>query len=226
MIVFNAVSAGFEDREILHDISLKITPGEFVFLIGPTGSGKSTLLKLIYMEVIPNRGTVSVGSYMSAGISRKQTAMMRRSLGIVFQDYRLFDDRSVFDNVAFSLEVTGARHSELKRKVLLALGDVGLSHLRYRFPHELSGGDQQRVVIARAMVNSPTFLLADEPTGNLDPGTAVDILRLLETINRRGTGVIMATHNYDLVHKIGGRVIELQGGKLHGDKKLLPKHGR
>ncbi len=226
MIVLNTVSAGFDDREIFREVSIKINPGEFVFLIGPTGSGKSTLLKLIYMDVIPTRGTVSVGSYMSAGITKRQTAMLRRSLGIVFQDYRLFDDRSVFDNVAFALEVTGARHSELKRKVMHALGDVGLSHLRYRHPSELSGGEQQRVVIARAMVNSPTFLLADEPTGNLDPATAGEILDLLGIINRRGTGVIMATHNYDLVRRTGGRVVELQNGKILGDQIVAPKHDR
>ncbi len=226
MIVLNTVSAGFADREIFHEVSMKINPGEFVFLIGPTGSGKSTLLKLIYMDVTPTRGTVSVGAYMSAGMTKKQTALLRRSIGIVFQDYRLFEDRSVFENVAFALEVTGARHSEIKRKVMLALGDVGLSHLRYRQPSELSGGEQQRVVIARAMVNSPTFLLADEPTGNLDPATASEIVLLLGTINRRGTGVLMATHNYDVVRKTGGRVIELQNGKIVADHVVAPAHGR
>ena len=226
MIVLNSVSTGFNDREILREVSLKINPGEFVFLIGPTGSGKSTLLRLMYMDLLPSRGTVSIDPYVSAGITQKQKAMLRRSLGIVFQDYRLFDDRSVFDNVAFALEVTGARHSEVKRKVMLALGDVGLSHLRYRSPQELSGGEQQRVVIARAMVNSPSFLLADEPTGNLDPATAIEILDLLGTINRRGTGVVMATHNYDLVRRTGGRVVELQSGRIREDQKILPKHER
>jgi len=225
MIVLNRVTAGFDDHTLFQDVSLKINPGEFVFLIGPTGSGKSTLLRLLYMDMVPMHGTVAIGSYMSAGISGRQKAMMRRSLGIVFQDYRLFDDRSVFENVAFALEVTGAGHSEIKRKVIMALGDVGLSHVRYRFPHELSGGEQQRVVIARAMVNSPTFLLADEPTGNLDPATAVEILDLLATINRRGTGVIMATHHHDLVGRTGGRVIELLSGKIQSDK-MVPARRR
>ena len=223
MIVLNSVSVGFGDQAVFHDISLKINHGEFVFLIGPTGSGKSTLLRLFYMDLIPSQGTVSVGNYVSAGISQREKALMRRSLGIVFQDYRLLEDRSVFDNVAFSLEVTGARHADIKRKVMMALGDVGLSHVRYRQPHELSGGEQQRVVIARAMVNSPIFLLADEPTGNLDPATAMDILDLLGTINRRGTGIVMATHNHELVGRTGGRVIDLHNGRIELDRMVSPK---
>ncbi|MGA9119653.1 MAG: ATP-binding cassette domain-containing protein [Bacteroidota bacterium] len=217
MIALKNVKAGFGDQPVFHDISLQIQSGEFVFLIGPTGSGKSTLLRLLYMDLLPEHGTVTFGPYVSSGITRREKALMRRSLGIVFQDYRLLDDRSVFDNVAFALEVTGAKHADIKRKVMLALGDVGLSHLRYRLPHELSGGEQQRVVIARAMVNSPTFLLADEPTGNLDPVTSMDILSLLVTINTRGTGVIMATHNHDLVGRTGGRVIHLEDGRIKGE---------
>ena len=214
MITISNVTVQFNGTTVLDDVSLQIKPGDFLFLVGQTGSGKSTLLKLIYMDLIPTRGTVTVGAYSSSNIERGEKPFLRRDLGIIFQDFRLLDDRNVYDNVAFTLHVTGAKSRDLKKKVLRALADVGLTHQRNKMPHELSGGEQQRVVIARAIVNNPSFLLADEPTGNLDPTTSQEILQLLTNINTRGTAVVMATHNYELVRQTNERVVQIQNGKL------------
>ena len=214
MIQFNNVTASFNGHNVLEDVSLQINPGEFVFVVGQTGSGKSTLLRLIYMDVMPIRGNVIVGKFNSETIHKREKPLLRRTLGVVFQDYKLLEDRSVFDNVAFTLHVTGVKASDIKKNVLWALADVGLSHQRNKMPHELSGGEQQRVVIARALVNNPNFLLADEPTGNLDPATSLDIVQLLKGINTRGTAVIMATHNHEMVKRITGRVVEIRDAKV------------
>lgn len=214
MIQLSNVTASFDGHNVLEDVSVLINPGEFVFVVGQTGSGKSTLLRLIYMDVMPARGNVIVGKYNSQTIQKKEKPYLRRTLGIVFQDFRLLEDRSVFDNVAFTLHVTGSRSKDIKKSVLRALADVGLSHQRNKMAHELSGGEQQRVVIARALVNNPLFLLADEPTGNLDPSTSWDIIQLLKGINTRGTAVIMATHNHEIVKRANARVIEIRDGKL------------
>jgi len=214
MIKFVRVSFGFSGHPILQDISFEIRPGEFTFLVGQTGSGKSTLLRLMYMELLPTRGVVVVGKHHSSHILQREKPFLRRTLGIVFQDFRLLEDRTVYDNVAFTLHVTGKPASEIKRRVLHALADVGLSHLRNKMAFELSGGEQQRVVIARALVNDPSFLLADEPTGNLDPGTSREILQLLKDINTRGTAVVMATHNYELVRKVNERILQVKNGKV------------
>lgn len=215
MIRFADVSFQYGPHTVLDNISFEIKPGEFVFLVGQTGSGKSTLLKLMYMDLLPTRGTVVVGRYISSAVTRRTTPYLRRTLGIIFQDYRLFDDRSVYDNVAFTLHVTGVKGKEIKKRVLQALASVGLSHQRNKLPAEISGGEQQRVVIARALVNDPHFLLADEPTGNLDPVTSRDILQLLKDINTRGTAVIMATHNYELVRRMNGRILQVRDGKVY-----------
>jgi cell division transport system ATP-binding protein len=214
MIKFSNVSFSFGGHSVLENVSFEIKPGDFVFLVGQTGSGKSTLLRLIYMDLMPDKGSVVVGKHHSAHVLRREKPYLRRSLGIVFQDYRLLEDRSVYDNVAFTLHVTGTKASEIKRMVLRALADVGLSHQRNKMAFELSGGEQQRVVIARALVNSPLFLLADEPTGNLDPGTSREILNLLKQINTRGTAVVMATHNYDLVRKMNERILQVKDGRV------------
>lgn len=214
MIKFTNVSFSFGNTTVLHNISMHVKPGEFVFLVGQTGSGKSTLLRLIYMDVQPAHGSVVVGKYSSASIVQGEKPHLRRTLGIVFQDFRLLEDRNVFDNVAFTLQVTGAKGKEIKKRVLHALADVGLSHQRNKMPHELSGGEQQRIAVARALVNNPLVLLADEPTGNLDPDTSHEILELLKNINTRGTAIIMATHNYNLVRKMHERILQLQDGKL------------
>ncbi len=215
MIRFTDVSFAYDEHPVLDNISFEVKPGEFVFLVGQTGSGKSTILKLMYMDLRPTSGTVVVGKYISSTILRRTKPYLRRSLGIIFQDYRLFDDRDVFENVAFALHVTGVKGTEIKKRVLHALANVGLSHLRRKIPAELSGGEQQRVVIARALVNNPTFLLADEPTGNLDPSTSREILQLLKNINTRGTAVIMATHNYELVRRMNERILQVRDGKLY-----------
>jgi cell division transport system ATP-binding protein len=214
MIQLSNVTAAFDGHNVLEDVSVTIHPGEFVFVVGQTGSGKSTLLRLIYMDIMPIKGSVIVGRYNSQTIQKKDKPHLRRTLGIIFQDFRLLEDRSVYDNVAFTLHVTGTPAKDIKKSVLRALADVGLSHQRNKMAHELSGGEQQRVVVARALVNNPLFLLADEPTGNLDPSTSWDILQLLKGINTRGTAVIMATHNHDLVKRMNGRVIEIRDGKL------------
>jgi cell division transport system ATP-binding protein len=214
MIKFTNVTFSFGSTTVLDNVSLEIKGGEFVFLVGQTGSGKSTLLRLMYMELLPTKGVVVIGKYHSTHIQRSEVPYLRRSLGIVFQDFRLLEDRNVFDNVAFALHVTGTKSSEIKKSVLHALADVGLSHKRNKMPMELSGGEQQRVVIARALVNSPQFLLADEPTGNLDPATSREIVELLKHINTRGTAVIVATHNYDLVRRVNERILQVKNGKV------------
>jgi cell division transport system ATP-binding protein len=225
MIQFNAVTFGFDVHAILDDVSFQISHGEFVFLVGQTGAGKSTLLRLISMDLTPQRGAVLVGKYNSASIRKREVPHLRRTLGIIFQDHRLLDDRSVYENVAFTLHVTGTKGSEIKRKVLRALADVGLSHQRSKMVYEVSGGEKQRVVIARALVNNPLFLLADEPTGNLDPATSDEILVLLRNINTRGTAVLMATHNYDLVRRTHEKVLQVKDGKVF-EVQMVPTQGR
>ena len=198
----------------IEHVSFGISPGEFVFLVGPSGAGKSTVLKSIYLDQMPDEGHVRVGEYNSLFIQKKQVPFLRRKLGVVFQDFKLFDDRDVFRNVAFSLEVIGKRTKEVKKRVLRALADVGLSHKSRKYPNELSGGEQQRVAIARAIVNEPYLLLADEPTGNLDPVTTADIMSVLKRINSRGTSILMATHNYNLVGQYNHRIIRIENGKI------------
>jgi cell division transport system ATP-binding protein len=215
MIRFTNVTLAFDRHTVLDDVSFEVRPGEFVFLVGQTGSGKSTILRLMYMDLIPTRGVVTVGKYNSSLITKPEQPYLRRTLGIVFQDFRLLEDRDVFDNVAFTLHVTGTPAKDIKKRVLRALADVGLSHHRHKHAHELSGGEQQRLVISRALVNNPSFLLADEPTGNLDPLTSREILQLLKDINTRGTAVIMATHNYDLIRKSNERVLQVREGKVY-----------
>ncbi len=212
LIKFTNVSIKYPGGSGLEQVNLLVRKGEFVFLVGPTGAGKSTVMRLIAMAERPSEGTVIVGRFNSGNITPKEIPYLRRQLGIVFQDFKLLEDRNVYDNVAFAMIVTGAKQREIKKQVLRVLANVGLSHKRYKMPHELSGGEQQRVAIARALVNGPYVLLADEPTGNLDPATAAEIMDLLEKINARGTAVVMATHNYALVEKACHRVVRLEGG--------------
>lgn len=202
MVSFQNVSVWFGDNLVFMNLNFDIRDGEFVFIVGPTGSGKSTLLRLIYMDIFPNRGRVIVGHFDSKRIKKRQIPYLRRRIGVIFQDFKLLDDRNVFENVAFALYVTGAKKKEINRRVLTALAEVGLSHKKDSMLDELSGGEQQRVAIARAIVNEPFLLLADEPTGNLDPDTSLEIIELLKKINLRGTSVIMATHNYSIVEKV------------------------
>lgn len=209
-------------RPVLSNLSLRIDRGEFVYLIGPTGSGKSTLMRLIYMETLPERGVTRVGQYRSDSIAPGQVPFLRRNLGVVFQDFQLLPDRTVYDNVAFALHVTGQTGTSVKTRVLNVLSRVGLSHKQRRYPHELSGGEQQRVVIARAMANDPWVLLADEPTGNLDPRVADEIMKLLVALHRQGMTVFMATHDYRLVREFPARTVGLmKGGVVDVDPSTL-----
>ncbi|MBI5020878.1 MAG: cell division ATP-binding protein FtsE [Ignavibacteriales bacterium] len=214
MIHFENVSISYNSQPILQDVTLNIKPGDFVSLVGESGVGKTTLLKLVYFDLLPDEGNVSIAGYTSSTIKKREIPKIRRQIGVVFQDYKLLEDKNVYDNVAFALHVTGVKRNEIGNRVLRVLADVGLSHKRDSMPEELSGGEQQRVVFARAMVNEPIVLLADEPTGNLDPTTALDILQLMKTINSHGTAVILSTHNYDIVRKAGGRIIQIKDGKV------------
>jgi cell division transport system ATP-binding protein len=217
MITLENVTVEYRGRSSLDDVSLTIDPGEFVYMLGPSGAGKSTLLKLLYMDLLPTRGAMAIGEFSSANIKKKEIPYLRRQLGIVFQDFRLLRDRSVYDNIAFALIVTDTPKSEIPRKVIKALAEVGLSNKNNRMPYELSGGEQQRVVMARALVNDPIVILADEPTGNLDPETSMEIMQLLLKINERGTAVLMATHDHEIVRKIPKRIVRLEKGKILQD---------
>jgi cell division transport system ATP-binding protein len=214
MVNIHNVNVSLNGQQIFDTINLEINAGEFVSLVGTTGSGKSTLLRLLYMDLFPNSGSVSVGKFLSNAVKRRHIPLLRRKLGIVFQDFKLLEDRSVYDNIAFALHVTNAPRKEIKKKVLNVLAQVGLNHKKNSMPHQLSGGEQQRVAIARALINQPILLLADEPTGNLDPSTSTEILKLLTDINTLGTAVLMATHNYDLVRKAGGRIVQIKEKKV------------
>ena len=198
----------------LSDVSFSVGKGEFVFLTGPSGAGKSTILKLIYMEERPTDGEVRVAGLSSVTIRPRDIPKLRRKLGIVFQDFRLLEDRTAEANVAFALEVTGTPRSSIAGKVSRALTQVGLASKATSYPRELSGGEQQRVAIARALVNDPILLIADEPTGNLDDRATRGVFQLLRDINASGTAVLMATHNLDLIRRSDYRSIELNRGKI------------
>ncbi|MCL6495639.1 MAG: cell division ATP-binding protein FtsE [Ignavibacterium sp.] len=215
MLSINNLTFHYKNQPLFENVSLDLAAGEFAFLIGKSGSGKTTLLQLIYMNVLPESGTIAVGEFDSSIIKKNQLALLRRKIGIVFQDFKLLSDRNVFDNLAFVLEVTNTPKKEIKRKVNDALTEVGLSHKRLNMPNQLSGGEKQRVAIARAILNDPLIILADEPTGNLDPETSSEILDLLMKINKRGTAVLFATHNYELVRKNpNARIFKIENGKI------------
>jgi len=215
------LSKSFGKHFSLQDINIQVANGEFVFLVGPSGAGKSTLLRMIYMDDFPTAGQVVVGQYVSTRMKRGTIPELRRKIGIIFQDFRLLEDQTIFENVALALKVTGAGPGEVKRQVTEILMRVGLYHKRYDFPAELSGGEQQRVAIARAVVNRPSVLLADEPTGNLDPVVTKSILELLFKINAGGTAVLMATHDLDLVKSFGQRVIYVENGRIAKDSEKI-----
>lgn len=211
----------------LRDVSLELSKGEFVFLTGASGSGKSTLLKLLSFAERPTAGEVKVSGFASATLRESDIPKLRRRLGIVFQDFLLLTDRTVEQNIAFALEVTGAPHSEIGPRVARLLTQVGLASKATAMPHELSGGEQQRVAIARALVNDPFLLLADEPTGNLDERATRGILQLLREINASGTAVIMATHDLSLIMRSGYRYLELESGDMlydGTDARRLARH--
>jgi cell division transport system ATP-binding protein len=198
----------------LNDVSFHLGKGEFAFLTGPSGAGKSTILKLVFMEERPTSGDVRVSGLQASSVAHREIPALRRRLGIVFQDFRLLDDRCAADNVAFALEVTGAPRDSIPAKVSRLLTQVGLASKGTSFPRELSGGEQQRVAIARALVNDPMVLVADEPTGNLDDRATRGVFQLLRDINAAGTAVLMATHNLELVRRSPFRVIEINRGQI------------
>lgn len=214
VVEFSGVTVKFDEKPVLHNLNFKLHNGEFVYLIGQTGAGKSSFLKLIYRDIIPEYGTVQVADFRVSSMKEKNVPYLRRSLGIVFQDFQLLPDRNVYENVAFALEVTGNKSGFIKQRVMEVLSMVGLSHKKNSMPDELSGGEQQRVVIARSLVNEPRIMLADEPTGNLDPEASQSIMDLLRQINNRGMAVLMVTHNYDVVKQYRSRTVRLKDGQL------------
>lgn len=218
MIEFKNVSKVYNNgTEALRNLSLSIAKGEFVFIVGSSGAGKSTFLKLIMREEVPNSGEIVVNGRKLSTVRKRDVPYLRRTMGIVFQDFRLIDKMTVYDNVAFAMHIVGASDREIRKRVPNVLGLVGLEKKMDNHPAELSGGEQQRVGLARALVNNPSMIIADEPTGNVDPAMSYEIVELLTEINRRGTTVLMVTHEHDLVKRFPRRVIEIQGGTVVGD---------
>jgi cell division transport system ATP-binding protein len=203
----------------LDSVTLGIDKGEFVFIVGPSGAGKSTLIKLLYREEVPSDGQVVVLGKDMAKIRRREIPFLRRRIGVVFQDFKLLEDKTIGENISFALEVTGAPTREIKKRVTQVLNLVGLKDRKDAYPNELSGGEQQRIAIARALVRNPDILLADEPSGNLDPKTSHEIFSLLERANMYGTTVVVATHAQDMVNLLKKRVIELRNGTLIRDER-------
>jgi cell division transport system ATP-binding protein len=214
------VSVAYNGTPVLNDINFSLETGEFCYVIGKTGAGKSSFLKLLYKDVTPTKGNVKVADYDVSNLPSKKIPYLRRRLGVVFQDFQLLPDRDVFDNVAFALRVTGHKKRFIKQRVIEVLGLVGLSHKRKAMPNDLSGGEKQRVVIARALANEPRLLLADEPTGNLDPEASASIMQLLHQINNRGMSVLMVTHDYDVIRKFPNRTVQIEDGTLNDIKVL------
>ena len=220
MIEFKDVSKIYSNKvKALENVNVKIDSGEFVFLVGPSGAGKSTFIKTLLKEVEPTDGEIIVNERKLGEIKRKEVPYYRRKIGMVFQDFRLIQNLNVYENVAFAMRVVEASQREIKRRVPTVLSLVGLSDKQKMFPNELSGGEQQRVSLARAIVNNPTILIADEPTGNLDPETAKEIMELLEDINKSGTTILMATHAKDIVNNMKKRVIAIEEGVVVRDDR-------
>ncbi|MDD5782405.1 MAG: ATP-binding cassette domain-containing protein [Muribaculaceae bacterium] len=215
IVDYRNVELSRKELIVLKDVSLKISRGEFVYLIGKVGSGKSTLIKSMYCEIPIENGDATVFGYDLHSIRRKDVPMLRRKIGIVFQDFQLLTDRSVYDNLLFVLRATGWRDKrEIDERIETVLKKVGMSNKSYKMPHELSGGEQQRIVIARALLNDPLLILADEPTGNLDPETGHQIISLLSSISKSGTAILMATHNISLVEEFPGRILKCEAKKI------------
>ena len=220
MIEFKNVSKVYDTgTEAVHNANFKIDKGEFVFLVGTSGSGKSTLIKLILKEEEPTRGNIIINGKDTTYLKPKRVPFLRRSMGVVFQDFRLLPDKTVYENVSFAMYVVKATPRHIRRQVPMVLSLVGLSAKAKMYPNELSGGEQQRVALARALVNNPSMIIADEPTGNLDPDTAWEIMNLLNDINLRGTTVVMATHAKNIVDTMKKRVIHIDKGNIISDRK-------
>jgi cell division transport system ATP-binding protein len=219
VVEFDDVTKVYDKGSVAIDrVSMRIGRGDFVFLVGPTGCGKSTCIRLLMKELEPTSGRISIAGHVLGEVERKKVPYLRRNIGVVFQDYKLLPNRTVYANVAYALEVIGEPRSSIRRKVPDILRLVGLSTKLHNYPDELSGGEQQRVSIARAFVNHPPLLLADEPTGNLDPETSIGIMQLIYRINKTGTTVVVATHDREMVDKMRRRVIELSEGRIVRDE--------
>jgi len=218
VIFLSNVTVSYDSRPILAGIDFTLTTGEFCYVIGKTGVGKSSFLKLLYRDVKPDTGLIQVADFDVTNLPEKKVPYLRRRIGVVFQDFQLLQDRNVFDNVAFALRVTGQGKKLIKKRVMEVLGLVGLSHKRNAMPNDLSGGEKQRIVIARALANEPRLLLADEPTGNLDPEASASIMELLQQINNRGMAVLMVTHDYGVIRKFPKRTVQIEDGQLRDIK--------
>lgn len=201
----------------LKGISLRIEDGEFVFLVGPSGSGKSTIIKLLTGEIVPTSGQIAVNGFSLTNIAERQIPLLRRSVGVFFQDFRLIEKKTVYENLGFAMRAVGSSPREIKKRIPYVLELVGLEEKTDRYPNELSGGEQQRVAIARALINNPSTIIADEPTGNLDPARSLEIMRLLERINQLGTTMVVVTHEKDLVNQFKKRVVTLEQGAITSD---------
>ena len=218
MLLMSGVSKTYRNGSVaLKNIDLHIKPGEFVFLVGPSGAGKSTFIKMLFKEVLPTTGKIYVDGVDVLALTDKEVPFLRRQLGIIFQDYRLLPDRTVYDNVAFAMQVIESPAVKTRRRVMTVLELVGLKNRANAYPAELSGGEQQRIAIARAIVNDPILVIADEPTGNLDPETSKDIMRIFTGINESGTTIVMATHDKEIVDAMGKRVIAIENGVIVRD---------
>ena len=214
MVEFKNISYSYSKESGIYDIDLNVQDGEFCFLVGPTGSGKTSLLKMIYFDILPSIGEINVLGYNSSKTKSNKVHRLRKKIGVIFQDYKLLQQRTVYENIALPLHINGIVRKKIKDNVEEALELADLANYQNKYPIELSGGEQQRVCIARAIVKNPELILADEPTGNLDPAAAHKILKILEQINKEGTTVVMATHNYKLISDRDYRIIELKAGSL------------
>jgi cell division transport system ATP-binding protein len=215
IIRFQEVTKSIKGRTILNRVSFTLHKSEFYYLVGKTGSGKSTLLRLIYADLFPDEGSIQVGPFRIETLKRSQIPLLRRQLGIIFQDFQLLPEKTILENLYFAMEATGWRNrKQMRNKAINLLVQVGLSHKQNQYPHQLSGGEQQRAAIARALVNEPIVLLADEPTGNLDPEAADHIMQILSEIHKLGTAILMATHDYHLIHDYPQPIFHLENGTL------------
>jgi len=212
MIGFENVTYTYPNGAGVFNVHLRVLPGEFAFMIGPSGAGKTTLMKLIYMDLFPDKGEITVNRFSSNKMKKRKIPHLRRDIGMIFQNFDLLNDRNLFENVALPLHIIGFDKKEIHNRVMALLVEVGLDDKAYDYPRELSGGEQQRACIARGLVKDPDIILADEPTGNLDPSSAMQIVRLLERINKRGKAVLMTSHNYRLIKELGHRFIEIKNG--------------
>mgnify|MGYP002860266964 CR=1 FL=1 len=213
ILEFKGVEFGYNNHKILEDCDFSLPAGAFAYLVGKSGCGKSTLMQLCYFNLLPQKGTIEIAGFSSSDANQKNIPKLRQKLGIVFQDFKLLSDRTVFGNLSYILEINNYPGNKIRGRVEAVLSDLGILHLKNAFPNSLSGGEQQRTAIGRAIVNEPLLVIADEPTGNLDPDTSTEIIKIFQDINRKGTAILLATHNYDIIDTTGV-IYKLDGGKI------------